>query len=161
MQKSRLKMIFLPLALVVFFFGWIIFCHGSRKANNKVWNKATKKIANVSKYSLIDQLILIWLILLDLQFQEYRLIDFNFKINESWVSILDSYYTQYLYSDLNTSKIMPELKKQEIVQKELIVIDAIEDSDAATSKIVKICWNTGEEKNCPACYLSKGCKAKT
>jgi len=24
-----------------------------------------------------------------------------------------------------------------------------------------ICWNTGEEKNCHACYLSKGCKAKT
>jgi hypothetical protein len=25
---------------------------------------------------------------------------------------------------------------------------------------IKICWNTGEEKNCAACYLSKGCKAK-
>ena len=25
---------------------------------------------------------------------------------------------------------------------------------------MKICWNTGEEKNCVACYLSKGCKAK-
>jgi len=25
---------------------------------------------------------------------------------------------------------------------------------------IRICWNTGEEKNCSACYLSKGCKAK-
>jgi hypothetical protein len=42
-----------------------------------------------------------------------------------------------------------------------IVIDATVDSmtDSA-EKIVRICWNTGEEKNCPGCYLSKGCKAK-
>jgi len=25
---------------------------------------------------------------------------------------------------------------------------------------VSICWNTGEEKNCSSCYLSKGCKAR-
>jgi hypothetical protein len=42
-----------------------------------------------------------------------------------------------------------------------IVIDAIaEEMPIHPASIAKICWNTGEEKNCPACYLSKGCKAK-
>ncbi|HTY74492.1 MAG TPA: hypothetical protein VMD05_02890 [Candidatus Nanoarchaeia archaeon] len=27
-------------------------------------------------------------------------------------------------------------------------------------EITRICWNTGEQKNCPSCYLSKGCKAR-
>jgi hypothetical protein len=42
-----------------------------------------------------------------------------------------------------------------------IVIDAtVEEMTTYPASIAKICWNTGEEKNCPACYLSKGCKAK-
>jgi hypothetical protein len=28
-------------------------------------------------------------------------------------------------------------------------------------RTVRICWNTGDEKNCPGCYLGKSCKAKT
>jgi hypothetical protein len=42
---------------------------------------------------------------------------------------------------------------------ETIIIDATPDIDVNTPK-VRICWNTGEEKNCIACCLSKGCKAK-
>jgi hypothetical protein len=33
-------------------------------------------------------------------------------------------------------------------------------SDEELDVPAKICWNTGEEKNCIACFLSKGCKAK-
>jgi len=43
----------------------------------------------------------------------------------------------------------------------LIVISSTEpELDVTVKKTIKICWNTGEEKNCQACYLSKGCKAK-
>jgi hypothetical protein len=38
-----------------------------------------------------------------------------------------------------------------------IVIDA---TPTATAESMKICWNTGEQKNCSGCYLSNGCKAK-
>jgi hypothetical protein len=41
-----------------------------------------------------------------------------------------------------------------------IIINAAVQEVEAPAKIMKICWNTGEEKNCLACYLSKGCKAK-
>jgi hypothetical protein len=43
---------------------------------------------------------------------------------------------------------------------ETIIINAIVNPVPQIGKIARICWNTGEEKNCPACYLSKGCKAK-
>jgi hypothetical protein len=36
-----------------------------------------------------------------------------------------------------------------------IIIDA-----TPIPEIMKICWNTGEQKNCSGCYLSKGCKAR-
>jgi hypothetical protein len=36
-----------------------------------------------------------------------------------------------------------------------IIIDA-----TPIPEIMKICWNTGEQKNCMGCYLSKGCKAR-
>ncbi len=42
-----------------------------------------------------------------------------------------------------------------------ILIDAtVEKSDMPNVGAQRVCWNTGEEKNCPSCYLSKGCKAK-
>jgi hypothetical protein len=42
-----------------------------------------------------------------------------------------------------------------------IVIDAGDKSNVAHGVSVRrICWNTGEEKNCLACYLRLGCKAK-
>jgi hypothetical protein len=44
---------------------------------------------------------------------------------------------------------------------ETIVIDAVLENHVTRGTGAKrICWNTGEEKNCPSCYLSKGCKAK-
>jgi len=48
-------------------------------------------------------------------------------------------------------------KTQETVllQDTIIITSTVEDHLP-----MKICWNTGEEKNCVACYLSKGCKAK-
>ncbi|MGD6807726.1 MAG: hypothetical protein ACQCN4_12305 [Candidatus Bathyarchaeia archaeon] len=30
----------------------------------------------------------------------------------------------------------------------------------SVEKTLRICWNTGEEKNCTSCYLRKGCKAR-
>jgi len=48
-------------------------------------------------------------------------------------------------------------KTQETISlQDMIVID----STVTGPLPIKICWNTGEEKNCVACYLSKGCKAK-
>jgi hypothetical protein len=38
----------------------------------------------------------------------------------------------------------------------IVISSTVQELDSP----VKICWNTGEEKNCIACYLSKGCKAK-
>jgi hypothetical protein len=44
---------------------------------------------------------------------------------------------------------------------EAIIIDAVVEKTPSRSGVVrKICWNTGEEKNCPSCYLSGGCKSK-
>ena len=43
---------------------------------------------------------------------------------------------------------------------ELIVISSCAEPETPVRKIPRICWNTGEEKNCMSCYLSKGCKAK-
>ncbi|MCW3984090.1 MAG: hypothetical protein NWE96_08860 [Candidatus Bathyarchaeota archaeon] len=47
---------------------------------------------------------------------------------------------------------------QETQQQPIIIISSSVDTE---TKPIKICWLTGEEKNCAACYLSKGCKAKT
>ena len=54
---------------------------------------------------------------------------------------------------------MPQrtIKTQETAPlQELIIIESTLEDHIP----MKICWNTGEEKNCVACYLSKGCKAK-
>jgi hypothetical protein len=56
----------------------------------------------------------------------------------------------------------PNRKTQETgILSEPIIISSTAELEVSTPRTVKICWNTGEEKNCPACYLSKGCKAKT
>jgi len=48
-------------------------------------------------------------------------------------------------------------KTQEtVLLQDTIIINSIVENQLP----MKICWNTGEEKNCVACYLSKGCKAK-
>jgi len=58
------------------------------------------------------------------------------------------------------SSIIKKTKETETFQ-DLIVISSTEpELDVTVKKTIKICWNTGEEKNCQACYLSKGCKAK-
>ena len=48
----------------------------------------------------------------------------------------------------------------EELQNEILIDATVEEITANPANIVKICWNTGEEKNCSACYLSKGCKAR-
>jgi hypothetical protein len=63
------------------------------------------------------------------------------------------------------SNIMPysKVKTQETSQtfSAIIISSNPSETELGTPAPIKICWNTGEEKNCPACYLSKGCKAKT
>jgi hypothetical protein len=56
----------------------------------------------------------------------------------------------------------PNRKTQETetLQDMIVISTAVQELDVPVKKTVKICWNTGEEKNCAACYLSKGCKAK-
>jgi len=49
-------------------------------------------------------------------------------------------------------------QETQIFHDAIIIHSTVEE--AVPLKAVKICWNTGEEKNCLACYLSKGCKAK-
>ena len=48
----------------------------------------------------------------------------------------------------------------EIFQDTIVIDATVEKTEASHMKIGRICWNTGEDKNCPACYLSKGCKAR-
>jgi hypothetical protein len=55
---------------------------------------------------------------------------------------------------------MPQSKvktqETQIFQDPIVIGSTAEENPAP----IRICWNTGEEKNCPACYLRKGCKAK-
>jgi hypothetical protein len=48
----------------------------------------------------------------------------------------------------------------EIVQDAIVIDATVQEAEALPRKVFGICWNTGEEKNCPACYLSEGCKAR-
>jgi hypothetical protein len=48
----------------------------------------------------------------------------------------------------------------ETVQEMIVISSKVQEIKVPVRKNVRICWNTGEEKNCIACYLSKGCKAK-
>jgi hypothetical protein len=52
-------------------------------------------------------------------------------------------------------------QETETLQDVIVISSAVQELDVPVKKAVKICWNTGEEKNCSACYLSKGCKAKS
>jgi hypothetical protein len=52
-------------------------------------------------------------------------------------------------------------QETEIPVHSIIISSTVDEPRVAAGKIVKICWNTGEEKNCSGCYLSKGCKAKS
>jgi hypothetical protein len=57
-----------------------------------------------------------------------------------------------------------QLKREQIIiepAQEGIVINATAENFSLPRKIIRICWNTGEEKNCPACYLIKGCKSRS
>jgi len=58
----------------------------------------------------------------------------------------------------------PQRNKPQIASEEFqdaIILDLNPpEPPMQSSEITRICWNTGEEKNCPACYLSKGCKAR-
>lgn len=51
-------------------------------------------------------------------------------------------------------------QETENLQDMIVISSAVQELDVPIKKSIKICWNTGEEKNCLACYLSKGCKAK-
>jgi hypothetical protein len=51
-------------------------------------------------------------------------------------------------------------QQPETVQEMIVISSTVQEMEVPVRKIVRICWNTGEEKNCLACYLSKGCKAK-
>jgi hypothetical protein len=51
-------------------------------------------------------------------------------------------------------------QEAETLQDIIVISSATQELEVPVKKSVKICWNTGEEKNCLACYLSKGCKAK-
>jgi len=51
-------------------------------------------------------------------------------------------------------------QETETLQDMIVISSAAQELDVPVPKTIKICWNTGEEKNCSACYLSKGCKAK-
>jgi hypothetical protein len=48
----------------------------------------------------------------------------------------------------------------EEAQTEIVIDAAVDVITDPTVRIARICWNTGEEKNCSGCYLSTGCKAK-
>jgi hypothetical protein len=61
---------------------------------------------------------------------------------------------------------MPAAQKKTQFQEEeyqtpIIISSTVEEPFPQSTKIVRICWNTGEEKNCPSCYLKKGCKASS
>jgi len=53
-----------------------------------------------------------------------------------------------------------KIQEAETVQQTIVISSTIQEIEVPVRKIVRICWNTGEEKNCLSCYLSKGCKAK-
>jgi hypothetical protein len=53
-----------------------------------------------------------------------------------------------------------KMQKTETHHDMIVISSSIQELEVPVKKSIKICWNTGEEKNCLACYLSKGCKAK-
>jgi len=58
------------------------------------------------------------------------------------------------------SSTIKKTKETETFQDMIVVSSTVQELEVSVKKTIRICWNTGEEKNCLACYLSKGCKAK-
>jgi hypothetical protein len=48
----------------------------------------------------------------------------------------------------------------EVFQDAIVISSTVEEIATPLGKVGRICWNTGEQKNCSGCYLSKGCKAR-
>jgi hypothetical protein len=59
---------------------------------------------------------------------------------------------------MTKTQLQPQMAIEE--SREAILIDAGLEKPMFSARKLGICWNTGEEKTCPSCYLSKGCKAK-
>jgi hypothetical protein len=53
-----------------------------------------------------------------------------------------------------------KIQKTETLHDMIVISSTDQELEVQVKKTIRICWNTGEEKNCQACYLSKGCKAK-
>jgi hypothetical protein len=53
-----------------------------------------------------------------------------------------------------------KIQKTETLHDMIVISSTDQELEVQVKKTIRICWNTGEEKNCSACYLSKGCKAK-
>jgi hypothetical protein len=49
---------------------------------------------------------------------------------------------------------------EEVFQDRILIDITSQETELGTPEITRICWITGEEKNCLSCYYSKGCKAK-
>ncbi len=58
------------------------------------------------------------------------------------------------------SNLTKKAQETETFNDMIVISSTIQELEVPVKKNIKICWNTGEEKNCLACYLSKGCKAK-
>jgi hypothetical protein len=48
----------------------------------------------------------------------------------------------------------------EFIQEGIVIDSTVEKAHSLIGQVARICWNTGEERNCSGCYLSAGCKAK-
>jgi hypothetical protein len=53
-----------------------------------------------------------------------------------------------------------KIQNTETINDMIVISSTAKELEVEVKKTIRICWNTGEEKNCSACYLSKGCKAK-
>jgi hypothetical protein len=47
-----------------------------------------------------------------------------------------------------------------VYREPIVISSTVEETVFEPKKALRICWNTGEEKNCLACCLRMGCKAK-
>jgi hypothetical protein len=61
---------------------------------------------------------------------------------------------------MKENKKKPQQVEETFEERLVISASSIEEPFPIPDKIVRICWNTGEEKNCASCYLNRGCKAR-
>jgi len=54
-----------------------------------------------------------------------------------------------------------KIQKTETIHDLIVISSSDQELEVPIKKIIKICWNTGEEKIVYHANLSKGCKAKT